>query len=86
MKYLAIGYFSDGCGESFTLSRPTDSEDRNVIADLLCEEGHCLKENIDTVLVVRNGETVDGIYDPPHVKHHWTGQGGDFNDDEDEAG
>jgi len=79
MKYLAIGYWSDGCGESFTLSRPTDSEDRDVILDMLCQEARILKDSIDTVLVVRNGESDNGTPEPPHVKHHWTGQNGDFS-------
>jgi len=77
--YLAIGYWSDGSGETFTLSRPTESEDLHVIADMLCQEGHCSKEDIDTILLIRNGDPHPGMLDAPHVKHHWTGQNGDFS-------
>ena len=46
MRYLAIGFWTDpGSGESFTLSRETDSDDVKVVLDMLCAEAHEDPEN-----------------------------------------
>ena len=76
MRYLAIGYWLND-NETFTISRPTDSVDKDEIAKMLCEEAKCPREHIDTILLVRNGI---GCMNPPEVFEHWRGE--DFTEED----
>lgn len=79
-QLLAIGYWLDfETSQTFTLSRPVDvSMSKEDIVDLLCNEESEI-ENLDTVLVLENGENV---WDPPKVVHHWTAGNGDLDMEE----
>ncbi len=68
MKYLALGVWIDSRGgsfQSFTLSRPTDSEDLETVLEILCKEAQMEMENTESVFLMENGGP------RPVIKHFW---------------
>jgi hypothetical protein len=82
MKYLAIGFFNDGQGETFSGSIETDQTEKSRIMDLLMLEFDMSSQDIDTILLVENGNALPGGGDcqhmAPNIKSCWSAAKGDF--------
>lgn len=63
-----------GSGETFSMSRAVDTDDLPTIFAHLKQEAHVSSENIDTILLVQNGE--NGQH--PRVVKHWSAVNGNF--------
>ena len=73
--YLAILYANGGfggIGETFTMSRMVSNLDKDTIVNYLVQEAGIVQDNIDTILVLKNG----GSY--PDVVEHWSSMNGDI--------
>lgn len=73
--HLAILFAVDfgGSNETFTLSREVDTDDPIEVAKYMMKEaGITNEENVDTILLLRNGNS------SPEVVHHWSAKNGDF--------
>lgn len=69
-KYLAVGFWAEGGGgNTFTISRPTDSDDPRTVLDMLCKDAAMSSDDIDTVLLIENGNGSE-----PCVVKHWRDQ------------
>jgi len=73
MQYTAILFATDGTGETLTMSREVNSDDPAVIYPYLIAEAGITKDNVDTILLVRNGDN-----SAPEVFRHWMAISGNF--------
>ncbi len=60
-------------GEALSLSRESDTADKAKVVKLMMKEaGLTDKDNLDTILVMKNGKR------SPEVVKHWSARNGDF--------
>jgi hypothetical protein len=86
MKYLGIIYCLDSdSGETFTLSREVDTDDKKTVYDLLKSEAQCTDDDVDVILLVKSTyEVLDSkgsgpsLLGSPEVHKFWRAGGGDF--------
>jgi hypothetical protein len=73
-KFTAILFAGDylGSGETLTMSRTVKSDSKKTIYTLLKKEAKVDDDQVDTILVLRNGD------DGPEVFHHWRASNADF--------
>ena len=89
--YTAILFAVDfnGSGETLTCSQEVDTDDKQTVYDAMKKMAHVKDDQVDTILVVRNGRSVTDYTvlnagfpvtteSGPEVFHHWTARGGDF--------
>jgi hypothetical protein len=63
----------NGAGETFTLSRPTNSKSKRTLYRYMRKEAHVSKDEVDTILLFKNGPT------SPEVVGFWRAANGDFS-------
>jgi hypothetical protein len=75
-KYLGIIFTVDsGSGETFSLSREVETDNKRTVYDFLLGEAKLDDDSVDSILLIENG--ADG--ECPQVKSFWTACNGDFS-------
>ena len=78
--YLVIAFCIDSFGETYSFSREIATDDLQTIFTHMKTEGNFSSDEIDSLILVRNGESGSRHFDnPPHVVKYWTSGNGDFD-------
>jgi len=70
--YTILLIATNSGGQTFTLSRPCNTEDLPTLYNYMKQEGHVSDDEVDTLLLWENGAHY------PSVKHMWRAENGDF--------